>query len=241
MTAYAQYRLAVATIARKRDLFAQKLITPKQFEKVNADYEVALANYQSLMDQMGFEVRLANTRAQQARKQAETAVRATQERLRILGVKPDGTEPEVEHGKVVGVQPDGTLPGPGRSGNAASEKPETILPSEKPKSNLAVAPVGTLPCDEPKPHDGPVSTYSIWAPFDGTILDREMIVPGCRRRHDPPHLHHGQPLDRLGRGERPRGRLRHARPKPRAGDPLPVAGLSRARLPGRGDLRGRPR
>ena len=178
MTAYAQYRLAVATIARERDLFAQRLITPKQFEKVNADYEVAQAEYQSLMDQMGFEVRLANTRAQQARKQAETAVRATQEQLRILGVKPDGTEPEVEHGKVVGVQPDGTLPGPGRSGNATSEKPETILPSEKPKSNLAVAPVGTLPGDEPKPHDGPVSTYSIWAPFDGTILDREMIVPG---------------------------------------------------------------
>ncbi len=178
MTAYAQYRLAVATIARERDLFAQKLITPKQFQKVNADFEVAQANYQSLMDQMGFEVRLANTRAQQARKQAETAVRATQERLRILGVKPDGTEPEVEHGKVLGVQPDGTLPGPGRSGITTSEKPETILPSEKPKSNLAVAPVGTPPGDKPKPQDGPVSTYSIWAPFDGTILDREMIVPG---------------------------------------------------------------
>ena len=42
-----------------------------------------------------------------------------------------------------------------------------ILPSEKPKRNIAVAPVGTLPDDEPKPHDGPVSTYSIWAPFDG--------------------------------------------------------------------------
>ena len=26
--------------------------------------------------------------------------------------------------------------------------------------------------------EAPVSTYSIWAPFDGTILDREMIVPG---------------------------------------------------------------
>ena len=24
----------------------------------------------------------------------------------------------------------------------------------------------------------PVSTYSIWAPFDGTVLDRETIVPG---------------------------------------------------------------
>src|SRR4029077_16437793 len=107
LAAYAQYRLAIATIERNRDLFAQKLITPKQYEQVNASYEVAQATYQSLMDQMGYETRLANTRAQQAKKQAETAVRAARERLRILGVKADGTEPEVTAGKVVGVGADG--------------------------------------------------------------------------------------------------------------------------------------
>ena len=177
MTAYAQYRLALARIERNRELYAQKLITPKQFEQVNADYEVAQATYQSLMDQMGYESRLANTRAQQALKQAETAVRATRERLRILGVKPDGTEPEVARGKVVGVKPDGTLPDSGKGQPGAKAKPEAVLPPERGKEGVAVEPVGATP-GAPTPKDPPVSTYSIWAPFDGTILDREIIVPG---------------------------------------------------------------
>jgi multidrug efflux pump subunit AcrA (membrane-fusion protein) len=164
MTAYAQYRLAIATIERNRDLYAQKLITPKQFEQVKASYEVAQATYQSLMDQMGYETRLANTRAQQARKQAETAVRAAQERLRILGVKSDGTEPEVEGGNVGGVRPEATLQALHKGDSTPSVKPETFLPPDEGKGNLGV--------------EAPVSTYSIWAPFDGIILDRELIVPG---------------------------------------------------------------
>ena len=178
MTAYAQYRLAVATIERNRELYAQKLITPKQFQQVNADYEVAQATYQSLMDQMGYEARLANTRAQQARKQAETAVRAAQERLRILGVKPDGTEPEVKDGKVVGVKPDGTLPR--RRAASARRREARDDPARRdgarerrPSSRSAPRRRGAEALT-----DAPVSTYSIWAPFDGTILDREMIVPG---------------------------------------------------------------
>ena len=159
ITAYAQYRLAIATIERNRELFVQDLITPKQFQQVNANYEVAQATYQSLMDQMGYEARLANTRTRQAKQQVEAAVRTAQERLKILGVQPDGTEPEVAGTKVVGVQPDGTLPASERAGPVV-EKPETILPPAKDKEKA------------------PVSTYSIWAPFDGTILDREMIVPG---------------------------------------------------------------
>lgn len=178
MTAYAQYRLGVATIERNRELFAQKLITPKQFEQVNADYEVAQATYQSLMDQMGYEARLANVRAQQAKAQAETSVRAAQERLRILGVKADGTEPEVAGGKVVGVKPDGTLAAPGNTSAPAAVKPETILPPQEAKAYAAVKPLGAAGEAEDKPKDAVVSQYCIWAPFDGTILDREMIVPG---------------------------------------------------------------
>lgn len=177
MTAYAQYRLGIATIERNRELFAQGLITPKQFQKVNADFEVAQATYQSLMDQMGYEARLANTRARQAKQQAEAAVRAAQERLRILGVKPDGTEPEVADGKVVGVRPNGTLPA-SEEAEPAAQKPETILPPAQGKGKPAVKPVGAQPDPDPKPAEAPISTYSIWAPFDGTILDREMIVPG---------------------------------------------------------------
>ena len=175
---------------------------------------MAQATYQSLMDQMGYEARLANTRAQQAMKQAETAVRAAQERLRILGVKPDGTEPEVEGGKVVGVKPDGTLPAPPDEGAAAAA--ESPRRSSRTDDGEGGRRAGRRPprCGA-EPKDAPVSTYSIWAPFDGTILDREMIVPGRRRRHDPPDLHDGQPGDGLGRGEHPRERLRHARPQPR--------------------------
>jgi len=57
-------------------------------------------------------------------------------------------------------------------------KPETILPPVKEKGDVAVNPLGAHPDDDPRIKDAPVSTYSIWAPFDGTILDREMIVPG---------------------------------------------------------------
>jgi membrane fusion protein, heavy metal efflux system len=176
MTAYAQYRLAVTTFDRHRELYAQKLITTKQFEKVSAEFEVAQATYQSLMDQMGYEARLANTRAHQALRQAETSVRAARERLRILGVKPDGTEPDVAGNKVVGVKPDGTLP-PTSKESVTAEKPEAILPETGDK-NGAVKPVGAEPDKATKPNEAPVSTYSIWAPFDGTILEREMIVPG---------------------------------------------------------------
>jgi multidrug efflux pump subunit AcrA (membrane-fusion protein) len=129
------------------------------------------------MDQIGYEVRLAHTRAQQALKQAETAVRAAQEHLRILGVKPDGTEPEVERGKVVGVKPDGTLEDINKAAQP-EPTPEKIIPPEKERAPAAVKPVGAPPVEGPKPKDAPVSTYSIWAPFDGTILDRQLIVPG---------------------------------------------------------------
>lgn len=179
MTAYAEYRLARATIERNRDLYAQKLITPKDFDRVNASFEVAQATYQSLMDEMGYKVKLEVTRARQARQQARTAVRAAQERLRILGVKSDGTEPPVEGGKVVGVVP-GDKPATAPDGkDPAVATPETILPP-RPEStgNAAATPPGRRSDAAPRLQYTPVSTYSIWAPFDGTILDREMIVPG---------------------------------------------------------------
>ncbi|QEH34167.1 Cobalt-zinc-cadmium resistance protein CzcB [Aquisphaera giovannonii] len=176
MSAYAQYRLALATMSRNRELYAQKLITTKQFETVTAEYEVAQSSYQSLMDQTGFQSQLANTRAQQALRQAEAAVRAAQERLRILGVKSDGTEPDVDRGRVVGVAP---TTSPAASVDKLPEskpEPEKILPTETP---AVVPPAGMRgPRHADRHGEAPVSTYSIWAPFDGTVLDREMIVPG---------------------------------------------------------------
>ncbi|WP_254053552.1 efflux RND transporter periplasmic adaptor subunit [Singulisphaera sp. GP187] len=173
MTAYAQYRLAIATVERNRELNAQKLITPKQFQEVTAGYEVAHATYQSLMDQTGFEAKLANTRARQAKRQAETAVRTAEERLRIFGVKPDGTEPEGEGAKVVDTA-DGTLPAPEDS--KVDESP--VVTDTKVENQVAVKSVGVSHEAGKNSREAPVSTYSIRAPFDGTILDREMIVPG---------------------------------------------------------------
>lgn len=225
MTAYAQYRLALARIERNRELYAQKLITPKQFEQVNADYEVAQATYQSLMDQMGYESRLANTRAQQALKQAETAVRATRERLRILGVKPDGTEPEVARGKVVGVKPDGTLPDSGKGQPGAKAKPEAVLPPERGKEGVAVEPVGATPRTDT---EGPAREHLFHL---GTLRRDDPRPrdnrPGGRRRSHAPDLHDGQSVDGLRRGRRPRGRLRHVGSQSGRDDPVPLPGISR--------------
>lgn len=161
ITAYAQYRLAAATISRNRDLHAQGLITEKQFLQVTAEYEVAQSAYQGLMDQTGFENRLAHTRTDQALKQAEVTVRATRERLRILGVNPDGTESKTEAEKLADED----------SGKADAE---AILSSDAAKLAGSEGNVA-LPA---KPGEATVSTFAIWAPFDGTILDRELIVPG---------------------------------------------------------------
>lgn len=167
LTAYAQYRLAQATIERNRELHSQKLITSKQFQEVTAAYEVAQATYESLMDEMGYEAKLANTRARQAKHQAETAVRTAQERLRIFGVKADGTEPAIVGGNRVVGATDRAQP-EAKSSQAASN------------SNPAAKAVTAQSASEADSNSDelPVSTYSIWAPFDGTILDREMIVPG---------------------------------------------------------------
>jgi multidrug efflux pump subunit AcrA (membrane-fusion protein) len=162
---------------RNQDLFKKQVITPKQFQQVQADYESAQATYEGLMDQMEYTSNLANIRAQQSLQSAETALRVAREQLRVLGVRPDGTEPEIKNGKVVGVLPDGTLPSePGKT--AESPKQGPILPDGEETEESPVMPVGAPTDADPKPKDLPVSAYAIWAPFDGTVLDREQIVPG---------------------------------------------------------------
>jgi len=160
ITAYANWRLARATFDRKTALNSQKIISAETYQQAMAAHESAEAAYTSLVEQMEYSARLANTQARQALRKAETALSVARERLRVLGVRPDGTEPPVKQGKVVGVAPDGTL-APG----ADRVKPDAILPSADP---------ATARTDDGRP----VSTYSIWAPFDGTIIDRMMIVPG---------------------------------------------------------------
>jgi cobalt-zinc-cadmium efflux system membrane fusion protein len=88
VTAYTQYRLAKATFERKRELHTQKIISDQTLQEALTQYEVSVATYQALMDQTEYRSRLELAKARQAVKQAETAVRVAQERLRILGIGP---------------------------------------------------------------------------------------------------------------------------------------------------------
>ncbi len=181
MTAYAKFRLADAVRERSEHLRQGDAVSLEDYQQALAEYEAAMASYKSLMDRVGFEARLEYARLQQERKQAETSVRVARERLRVLGVRPDGTEPEVREGKVVGVQPDGTLPASedGAAQPTADLNPEEILPEDGEGSGGVVEPVGVHAADdEDNLEHSPISTYSIWAPFDGTIIDRQLVVPG---------------------------------------------------------------
>ncbi|HEU5117500.1 MAG TPA: efflux RND transporter periplasmic adaptor subunit, partial [Isosphaeraceae bacterium] len=181
MTAYAKFRLAEAVRERSEHLRQGDAVSVEDYQQAVAEYEAAMASYKSLMDRVGFEARLEYARLQQERKQAETSVRVARERLRVLGVRPDGTEPEVREGKVVGVQPDGTLPASedGAAQPTADLNPEEILPEDTGGSGGVVEPVGVhMEGDESNSEHSPISTYSIWAPFNGTIIDRQLVVPG---------------------------------------------------------------
>jgi multidrug efflux pump subunit AcrA (membrane-fusion protein) len=177
LTAYVDLRHKTWELSRVRDLYDKKVMTPKQYQQVQADYESAKATYEGLMDQMEYTNNLANVRAQQSLQRADTALRVAREQLRVLGVRPDGTEPEIRDGKVVGVLADGSLPvEPGKT--PETPKPALIVPDAEEGDESAVMPVGAASEADPRAKDLPVSAYAIWAPFDGTVLDREQIVPG---------------------------------------------------------------
>ena len=59
---------------------------------------------------MEYTNKLAKVSAEQSLQRAETELRVVREQLRVLGLPPDGTEPDIKDGKVVGVLPDGSLP-----------------------------------------------------------------------------------------------------------------------------------
>ena len=89
MSAYTAHKLAEANLGRKSDLFEQEIIRGQQLDTMKAQYNSDLAAYQTLLDQTGYEAGLANTRAQQALRQAETGVLVAREKLQVLGVDPD--------------------------------------------------------------------------------------------------------------------------------------------------------
>jgi len=156
MTAYTAQRLAKANLNRKSELYQQEIIRGQQIEESKARFDADLATYQTLMDQMGYETELANIRAQQALRQAETAVLVAREKLQVLGVDPDDDDYVPKALK------------PRLKVGAAS------FPSDPAARRASVVAFATAV----SPLEQPASLYKLKAPFDGTILDRELVVPG---------------------------------------------------------------
>jgi Cu(I)/Ag(I) efflux system membrane fusion protein len=165
ITAYARYRKAQAALDRVRSLQATEAISVAVFQEALAEQEAAQATYQSLLDEMRFTSQLTLTRALQAQRQAETAVRIAWERLRILGADTPALADLVA-----------------RDARSVAET-----------EDLAAAPRSVPPVPPVRPEGldargiaeavmpGPgrlASTYELVAPFDGTVLDREVVVPG---------------------------------------------------------------
>jgi multidrug efflux pump subunit AcrA (membrane-fusion protein) len=172
MTAYTHYRLAEASYARKRDLYDQKIITELPLHEARAQYEVDLASYQTLMDQMEYRTKLALTQARQALRQCETAVRVAREQLRILGIRAGegGIEPTALQAE---------MGGPGKTSNTRGTS-EATMASPPSGGERGDSPAEAIPTVDGRMvvEETPVSAYALRAPFDGTILDRESIVPG---------------------------------------------------------------
>ncbi|WP_337177204.1 efflux RND transporter periplasmic adaptor subunit [Paludisphaera sp.] len=171
MTAYTASRLAKANLARQSDLYDQEIIRGRLMEESKARFDADLAAYQTLLDQMGYETTLANTRAQQALRQAETAVLVAREKLQVLGVDPDDDDyiPKTlrQHQRAAGAAPDKPLEEAGSAESVLNVAEALAAGAEEAKGS------GPHPLPE-----GPASLYKLKAPFAGTILDRELVVPG---------------------------------------------------------------
>ena len=191
---------------------------------------MARATYQSLMDQMGYESpagehpRAAGAEAGRdvgpGRAGAAPDPRRQVRRHRAEGRAREGRRRSSRTGR---------SPAPNAGGDGPPRRSRRRSCPED-EDDAAVKPVGAAADALPKPKDTPVSTYSIWAPFDGTILDREMIVPGVA----VDTTHRIFTLANLStvwvEASVHESDFEHARPQPRREDPLPVAGLPRSRV-----------
>ena len=240
MTAYAQYRLAKATIERNRDLSRQKLITPKQIPDRSGRVRGGPGDLPEPDGPDGLRGQAGRARGPSRRaRQAETSVRVARERLRVLGVKPDGTEPEVAggQGRRRRARTARSPPADGRPAAEARDDPAPRPGRSRPSSPAGSAADAADPARSPRPEHlldlGPVRRHDP-RPRD----DR----PGRRRRHDPPDLHPGRPRRRSG----------SRRTSTRATSPCwPGAATAKVRfrspaypgrdVRGRGDLHRRPR
>ncbi len=156
LTAYSNYRLAKINRARYEELHKTDTVTLKAYQQAVAEDESARAAFQGLVDRVGYEATLADTRASQAKRQAETAVRVARARLRVIGIEPDDVEKWFAE----------WAPEPQSRQPASPEKAAAPASPSAPNAASALAEAAG------------VNTYEIRALFDGTILDRELLVPG---------------------------------------------------------------
>ncbi len=160
LTAYAQYHLSQITSARYDKLSKQDAVPLMRAQQQRATYQVDRASFQGLMDRMAFEITLEYTQARQELREARTAVKVARETLRVYGVPIDKLAEQFESGELTG---DG---GDGEPKATLREAAEATIAPSRDVSELM------------KAEGEPVSTYELLAPFDGTVLQRERIVPG---------------------------------------------------------------
>lgn len=160
LTAFAQYHLARITSQRYEDLSKKDAVPLAVAQQKQAAYQVEKATFQGMMDRMAFEVTLDYTLARQELREARTAVKVARETLRVYGVPIDKIAEQFKSGELAGKQ--------------QRSQPKKTL-QEAAASMMSPAPdVADLMKEEGEP----VSTYELRAPFDGTVMERDRIVPG---------------------------------------------------------------
>ena len=160
LRAYAQFYLARITSERYANLRDKEAVSVALAQQKTAQYQVDQAVYQGMMDRMAFDVTLEYTQAKQAQREAQTSVKVARESLRVQGVPVDEIIQRFVSGELTGHK---EMRPPKETIRQAAES--AIEPSRD---------VSDLLGEETEP----VSTYELRAPFAGTILERERIVPG---------------------------------------------------------------
>jgi multidrug efflux pump subunit AcrA (membrane-fusion protein) len=160
VTAYAQYHLSAIASQRYQELSQKDAVPVALAQQKQAAYQVDKATFQGLMDRMAFEVTLDYTRARQEFREARTAVKVARETLRVYGVPIDKIAEQFASGEL--------------TGNYHRHEPKKTL-QEAAESVIAPTPDLT---DLLKVEGEPVSTYELHAPFEGTVMERDRIVPG---------------------------------------------------------------
>ena len=160
LRAYAQFYLSRITSDRYETLRDKDAVSVALSQQKTAQFQVDQAVFQGMMDRMAFDVTLEYTQARQAVREARTSVKVARESLRVQGVPVDEIIRRFASGELTGHE-------------AAPPPQETIRQA----AEAAIAPSRDV-SDLIEDQGEPVSTYELRAPFAGTILERERIVPG---------------------------------------------------------------